>query len=306
MTKRVSLYFEPYAWERLNRYLSYLPLSGKPFYELPTMNDLVEGMVVYVSRLMPGLAISADDLIPYIAGNQSLPPKDKMIASAYEKGRIAFNMTPKTDEALKRIRETNRRYVEKEDIGELLIPEDATDPILIRACVYYLIMEPSVEFLTDLYFPFLFDLRPSSLSSITMRDTEISALSEKEKNNLRKISWDEGIARTLYRDLCDELFPIVHQDEITVSQIPEKALKESTYQSRGFSFNYVQALIGFRSLMIGKTYDLSLPEILRGFSISDRVIREFSDGIGTMIKYSKNFILGKSQKTETEKKPKPS
>lgn len=39
-------------------------------------------------------------------------------------------------------------------IEEQLIPEDATDPILIRVCVYYFIMDTSDWFLKDLFFCF--------------------------------------------------------------------------------------------------------------------------------------------------------
>ncbi|OWP56902.1 MAG: hypothetical protein B2I17_03355 [Thermoplasmatales archaeon B_DKE] len=303
MIKRVSLYFEPYAWERLNRYLSYLLLSGKPFYELPTMNDLIESMVVYVSKHMPGVSISGTDLIPYIAGSPSLPTNDRMIASVYEKGRIAFNLTSRTEKALKQIREINKRNVAY--INDEVIPEETTDPILIRACIYYLIVDSSNDFLPDLYFTFLFDLGTSMLPlDLWLKDEEIDAMNEKEKNNLRKISWDEGIITHLHQGLCSVVFSPEPNNpvDIFVSEIPEGILKGPSYKSHGFSFNYIQALIGFRALIVGKTYDLSLPEILRGFTISERNVREFTDCLMIMKKYSRSLILGGVQKMEAEEK----
>ena len=52
MIKKISLYFDPYAWESLHRLVSLLLVSGKPLNELPNMNDVIEGTVIYVSRML--------------------------------------------------------------------------------------------------------------------------------------------------------------------------------------------------------------------------------------------------------------
>ncbi len=300
MRNRISLYFEPYAWERLNRYLSYLLLSGKPFYELPTMNDLIEDAVVYVAKHMTGVAITGTDLMPYITGTGALPIKDTLSGRAYEKGRIAFNLTPRGEKALKQIRETNKEIVNS--IHDELIPEGTSDPVLIRSCAYYLIADSSTYFFADLYFTFLFDLGTSMLPlNLSISDEEINAMTELEKNNLRKVSWDEGLIAYLRRSMALVLLQR-ETKVIPVSEMPEKTLRGNDYQSHGFSFNYIQAFIGFVAVQVGKSHDLSLPEILRGFSIHENDISAFIQCLLTIQRYSRSLILGSVKEMETEEK----
>ena len=174
--------------------------------------------------------------------------------------------------------------------------------LAIRSCAYYLIADSSTYFFADLYFTFLFDLGTSMLPlNLSISDEEINAMTELEKNNLRKVSWDEGLIAYLRRSMALVLLQR-ETKVIPVSEMPEKTLRGNDYQSHGFSFNYIQAFIGFVAVQVGKSHDLSLPEILRGFSIHENDISAFIQCLLTIQRYSRSLILGSVKEMETEEK----
>lgn len=266
MTKRLSLYFEPYAWERMNRYLSYMLLSGKPLYELPTMNDLIEAMVVYVSREILVKAVEPKDFLPFFDGIPFNVNKDKLYSMGKDKGRIAFNFTDITETAVSEIRRIDTQY-KSEGEPEGFLTEGATDPLVIRASVYYVVTDFRPKFIEQLYFSFLYNIRPSMLSAGDLR-FDLEHMTEQEKANFRKIAWDDSI--------LDPLFSPRHR---TTSPPPKKGMSReydlafftllnsedypSPFVSRGFGFNYKYACIGYYAMSRGVgSEDFEIPELL--------------------------------------------
>ena len=259
MVRRVSLYFEPYAWEKMNRYLSLLLLSGKPMYDLPTMNDLIEGMVVHVSREMSGLGISTTDLLPYIEGFPTFISKTHLTNELYNKGRMAFAVTPRLEKNLSTIRDLSKDWADRE-IG-LSSLERVSDPILIRSCAYYIVENTPVSFNDNLYFSFLFGLRPQIFSfNLNKYTDEISDLTDIEKNNLRKVIWDSGVIKDVNIMLEYEF-----SEENKDIGFSANFIKNSYYHSKGFNFDYLIAYIGFVAYSMANLRDLSIPELIIDF-----------------------------------------
>ena len=259
MVRRVSLYFEPYAWEKMNRCLSLLLLSGKPMYDLPTMNDLIEGMVIYVSRAMSGLEITTTDLLPYIEGFPTFISKTHLTNEQYNKGRMAFALTPRLEKALSTIRNLSKQWVdEKVDTSSL---DGVSDPILIRSCAYYILESSPGLFYDNLYFSFLFGLRPEILSfNPNKYKEEIWDLTDIEKNNLRKVMWDEGVIVGL--DVMLEY--ATSKDDSRHTSLLD--FKGSDYHSKGFNFDYLLAYIGFVAFSRAYKQNLSIPELIVDFN----------------------------------------
>lgn len=287
MVKRLSLYFEPAVWEKLNLILAALPLSGKPFYELPTMNDLIEGAVVWVAKHSQGMNYTSNELVPFIEGRFEVP---KSQYSRGIKGRISFAVTERLESALKTIREVNATTA-KEKIDYFF--SDVSDAILIRACVYAVLFlaEPtevfvgSKDFFINCYFSYLYNLRPVSVLfdeeydlwvkkywkeiekgtgelpqlSYHMKE-ELNVLNAEEKDSLRRISWDEGIIRSLVETKKDSSGPVV--SDLAKQLDNEQFFTSSRFTSRGFNFNYALAYIGFNAYEEIFTDGLSIPEVI--------------------------------------------
>lgn len=290
MTKRISLYFEPYAWEKLNRYLSLLLLSGKPMYDLPTMNDLIEGMVVHVSQLQPGLAVTSFDLLPYIEGGLPVISKDISMRTSYNKGRIAFNVTPRTERAIQEMRHFSKFFFEEKSDEDFL--KGVSDPILIRACVYYELSRNDYDFYENLYFSFLFGLRPYVLSFEDSNfKEEVEYLTDDEKKNLRKISWDEGIIMGLFRELSS--YETHYEYALHHIYIPPEDVKDPSYQSRGFDFNYLSAFIGYAAFRRSISGDLPIPGLLMKFEAFTADVKKYTDQLENIRKISYDFNVMK-------------
>ena len=287
--KRISLYFDPYAWERLNRYLSLLLLSGKPMYDLPSMNDLIEGMLVYVSSMLSGLSISGNDIMPFIEDGFSVPSGNYSVSIKYNKGRIAFNVTQRTEKAIQDMRNASSNF-NKLEIDEDFL-QSVSDPILIRDCVYYVLTQPYNDFDQNLFVSFLFGFRPMALPLRYKRndmlykiENETRNLLEYEKNNLRKIIWDEGIIKGILGTLgaSEDHFGHIYLNADNVGN-PE-------FQSRGFDFSYYSAFIGFVAFKHSRKTDMQVPGLLIHFEIDDSDIREFFNLLEKMKEISADFI----------------
>ena len=235
-------------------------------YDLPSMNDLIEGMVVYVSKLHRGLSVSSTDLLPFIEEGGRPFPNDNTIGKHYSKGRLAFNVTPRSEEAIRDMRKNSADNF-REGIDEDFL-KAVSDPVLIRACVYYVISQMYCEFHDNLYVSFLFGFRPFALSFGVMSSgikNEIPLLTELEKNNLRKIAWDEGIIKDLYDNLYNDL-----GDEDPVDATTP------IYQSRGFDFSYYYAFVGYVVFRISLAQDRPAPPLLVRLFIDEGDIKRFT------------------------------
>ena len=153
MIKKISLYFDPYAWESLHRLVSLLLVSGKPLNELPNMNDVIEGTVIYVSRMLERDSIDVY-FLEYMQGytRRKITPSDPSF-SYKDKGRMALRMSESIISAVKSIRCSRTLKSLKED-GEPSYNQinSISDAILIRSCVYYILDSPILmDFLMSLY-----------------------------------------------------------------------------------------------------------------------------------------------------------
>jgi hypothetical protein len=304
MANRISLYFEPYAWERLNRYLSLLLLSGKPMYDLPTMNDLIEGMVVHVANLYSGLAVSSNDLSPYIEGILPSISPSNLKNIRYNKGRIAFNVSPRTKMAIQDMRK-HGVFFSKSGSDENFL-EKVSDPILIRACVYFELSQGYSSFDENLYFSFLFGFRPLALSfDKSQFKNEVLYLTEFEKNNLRMISWDDGIIRQLSKDLNNYSEGNNFSAREETAYLPPGEVENPKYQSRGFDFSYFSGFVGFVALRNSRTSDLPVPSLLTDFKVPYDYIKSYTDQLENILKLSFDFNTSRfldEQKTEPSKR----
>lgn len=296
--KRISLYFDPFAWERLNRYLSLLLLSGKPMYDLPSMNDLIEGMVVYVSNMLSGLSISGNDIMPFIEDGFSVPSGNYSVSIQYNKGRIAFNVTQRTETAIQDMRNASSKFNKLGKDEDFL--QNVSDPILIRACVYYVLTQPYNDFDQNLFVSFLFGFRPMALPLRYKRndmlykiENETRNLSESEKNNLRKIIWDEGIIKGILGTLS------ANEDHFGHFYLSLDDAIKLEYQSRGFDFNYYSAFIGFAAFRRSRKSDMQVPVLLIHFGIDESDISEFDSLLEKVKEISADFISSRiSNSTE--------
>lgn len=284
MVSRLSLYFEPYVWEKLNRYLSYLLLSGKPSYELPSMNDLIEGITVFVSGEF-ARSDTSDEYFLSFMDEGSL--KKTRTNNLLERGRIAFNFTTRTQDALTRIRSS---------IATTTTGLSVTDPMLIRTCVHYVVFSGAAQwdFYMQTYVLFLYNLRPGLLSFVPKDfEKEIVYFSETEKQNLRKIVWDDSTVTQLQYD--DDSF-------LTVSTL-RKYIKDPGFDSKGFAFNYAAAHTGAQLMMHGMMEETPLPELLlsRGEDIVDpQYFDMFRDYVTKIFDIAKKFNSGVYTTTKQE------
>lgn len=266
MSKRLSLYFEPYAWERLNRYLSYLLLSGKPMYELPTMNDLIEGMVVYVSQEITDGLLPAIEFSSFFESLPSKFSKKRFYSKEKDKGRMAFNITEVTEDAINEIRRVDAER-KREDNLERFLPDDATDPLVVRACVYYIVTGFHPEFIDQLYFSFLYNIRPSMLGRGRTWGFDYDRMTDQEKVNAEKISWDDSVLEPLFNlekspDLPEKDPAAWRWDMVHAYSWLKIEARNTTVVSRGFGFDYKEAFLGYHAMREGIDADLSLPELL--------------------------------------------
>lgn len=259
MARRISLYFDPKAWETMNLILSHLMASGKPLYDMPSMNDLIEGMVVFTLRTIETSPSTLTDLLPYTLGPPSAVMKDRLTGVVNDKGRIAFGVSSRTINSLAKIRELNGA-ANKKGSGQYL-PTDLTDPILIRACVYYVIDSDYFwEFFMDLYISSLYNFRPFILAFDLERYKEgLPELSERERDSLHKIVWDDSVISSLSSLGKNSLFKRKSDFHLNLTD-----LRSMEYQSRASNFNYYGAMMSFYALLLFDIRDTTMPEIITG------------------------------------------
>lgn len=273
MIKKISLYFDPYAWESLHRLVSLLLVSGKPLNELPNMNDVIEGTVIYVSRMLERGSIDVY-FLEYVQGytRRKITPSDPSF-SYKDKGRMALRMSEPIISAVKSIRCSRTLKSLKED-GEPSSNQinSISDAILIRSCVYYILDSPILmDFLMSLYMSNLFDIPPCSVYlQYESVEKESALIPNKVKDRLMMILWDQSIIFNLL-----DVFRIRHSGSGIMSEhlqnrkfmdksniISYGDTPDLAFQSKAFHFNYLSAMYGW--LILGYfEYDISEVTILK-------------------------------------------
>ena len=281
MTNKISLYFDPYAWESLHRLVPLLLVSGKPLNELPNMNDVIEGIVVYVSENSLTDERDVAYLINYVQGISIIrnvrPNPHK---SRKEKGRMAFRINKRTIDALVMIKDAMRTFVKKGDymlygIEELdkELPIKTSDAILIRSCVYFLLSSHNAldGFFMNLYLSTLFDIPPSSVDfEDNYTEGELQLIDEEVKEKLRMIQWDQSvILQFVEPDGIPKLPPedlgMLIRKPFSISK--ETILREGIdphpiYESVAFNFNYMTALIGWVFISLSEIDKVTIYEMI--------------------------------------------
>ncbi len=267
MVKKISLYFDPYAWDTLHRLVSLLLVSGKALNSLPTMNDVIEGAVSYTAKMIEKDLKQYKFFFRYTQGLSIRNPNlSKPIMNHKDKGRMAFRMSENVKFSIDRIR--NVKSFENSEDPNMDLLKGISDAILVRSCIYYLLESPFLlDFLLIMYLSTLFDV---SVPSINFRsksiEEEVSCMTEEAKENLRMILWDEPIILSLTNpngvadpknDLTTEyLRNNAVMDLETIKK--QGSTPDPAYQSRAFDFNYLTAAVGW---LILSYFDISLVTI---------------------------------------------
>ena len=246
MKGKISLYFSSDAWDSLHRLVSLLLISGKPLNELPNMNDVVEGAVIFVSRILEEDYID-EEFVKYTQGYIKKKVHSAIPSYFMDKGRMAFSMSESGFSAIKSIRESKTlRSVESGSIS---------DAILIRSCVYFILDGPVLmDFLLNLYLCNLFDIPPGSIHlGYKSIEKELELMSDNVRDRLMMTLWDKSLVFNL-----SDLFGVNHSSTGTVNgYLQDQSLMERdriisqgrtpnlAFQSKGFRFNYLTAMYGW-------------------------------------------------------------
>ncbi len=274
MIKKISLYFDPYAWDTMHRLVSLLLVSGKALNSLPTMNDVIEGAVAYTSKKIETDLTQYKYFLRYTQGLSISNPKlSKPTMNHKEKGRMAFRMSENVKSSIDRIRSV-KSFESSEGMNMDLL-KGVSDAILIRSCIYYLLESPFLlDFFLIMYLSTLFDI---SVPSINFRsksiEEEVSTMSEEAKENLRMILWDEPIIRSLVNpnsviDPKDDLTTeyLRNNNLIDLETIKRRgSTPDPTYQSRTFDFNYLTAAVGWLILNYFEISEVTIHELITNF-----------------------------------------
>lgn len=303
MTKKISLYFDPYVWGTLHRMISLLLVSGKPLNELPSMNDLLESAIIFVSRHIEKEPVQLLPLSKYTEGmtvNGTISKKTPMTRG--DKGRMAFRTSTRVIDALRKIRETKAIVGDADNVS--VISDSVSDAILIRSCVYYLIDSPSLlDFFFNLYISILFDLKAAPLyirgvGPENDLESYIELLNNEEKENLRMVLWDQSIITYLTTLPSEESHDYFSEKSIR----KQGSDPDPFFQSRAFNFNYLTAMIGWLIISHFEILDVTIPEIITNFSYIYKKVKSedeedsyltelmsdmlFSQGLDTILKVS--------------------
>lgn len=294
MLRRISLYFEPKAWERLNRLLSLLMLSGKQLYDLPSMNDVVESMIIRVNQWIKNNEIEVMALLPYISGTPPISIADDLIGFVGDRGRMAFNVSHRAEKALSEIRERSVSDCDKgisEELGE-----NVSDASLIRACVYCTLESENVlDFFVDLYVYSLYNLRAYIFPiDKNAYHEHVKELSTAETDNLRRIAYDEPVINDVSEKIKKELFK--RKTDFKIDPILMYGIE---FHSRSFNFNYYSAMIGYFAILESGVSLSTIPQVMANLvnglgtgadwkSVFD-LMRDYADTLLELKEISKDF-----------------
>ena len=308
MVKKISLYFDPYAWDTLHRLVSLLLVSGKALNSLPTMNDVIEGAVSYTAKMIEKDLKQYKFFFRYTQGLSIRNPNlSKPIMNHKDKGRMAFRMSENVKLSIDRIR--NVKPFENSEDPNMDLLKGISDAILIRSCIYYLLESPFLlDFLLIMYLSTLFDV---SVPSINFRsksiEEEVSDMTEEAKENLRMILWDKPIILSLTNPngVADQ------KNDLTTEYLRNNAVldletikkqgstPDPAYQSRAFDFNYLTAAVGWLILSYFDVSEVTLPELAISFldkydgskgeekegnaHIDLKAVQDFLDGLNKIV-----------------------
>jgi hypothetical protein len=283
---RTSLYFSPESWWAMNNMLSLTALSGRPVLELPTMNDLIEDMVIFSGWVIDAKPDLVKDLMSDFEGDILSSIKSNIYPTSGSKGRMAFNVSKKTQIVLDRLNSVKDQLGRKLNNGTNHYR--LTTPMLIRNCVNFVLNSPYLfDFFTWFYISSLYGLTlfikqfnvDYSLLYLFSKE-EMSKLTEiipfedeSSKDSLRLIPMDQEVIFLLDKTIEHMM---ENQREITPSKdvkydqakmdielrFNSAKMKGTEYASRYFNFNYYEAASGYYILSHFNPLITTLPEII--------------------------------------------
>lgn len=283
---RTSLYFSPESWWAMNNMLSLTALSGRPVLELPTMNDLIEDMVIYSGWVIDAKPELVKDLMSDAEGDILSFIKSNIYQTTGLKGRMAFNISKKTQRVLDHLNSVKDILGRKVNNGANHYR--LTTPMLIRNCVYFVLNSPYLfDFFTWFYISSLYGLtlfvtqfnvnysllylfseeEMSKLTEIIPFEDEFS------KDSIRLIPMDQEVIFLLDKTIKHmmenqrEIMPSkdVKYDQAKIDielRFDSAKMKGMEYASRYFNFNYYEAASGYYILSHFNPLIATLPEII--------------------------------------------
>ncbi len=282
---RTSLYFSPESWWAMNNMLSLTALSGLPVLELPTMNDLIEDMVIFTGWIVDSHPDSIEDLLVSAQGGVLTSIKSEVYLPSNATGRMAFNVSEKAMEVLDHLNSVVSSIKEKDTKGTFY--SGMSIPMLIRNCVYFVLNGPYLFdffmwfYVSSLYGLTLFKTQPSRFLLKGINETSpeknsildiISSENEYSKDSLKLISMDSVVINSLRRIIENmlenqrEIMPNVKVNYPSGTNIEMKfdpaKMKGVEYASRFFNFNYYETAYGFSVLLHFNPLTTTIPEIM--------------------------------------------
>ena len=199
--RKISLYFKRETMNELLRLKSLIILTGKTTNELPEMNEYINGIIAYTSQLLKKFPAERERLQEFRNGkirpttredeketidlNEEPEEYGKIEITEEEKGtaRFLYKISEEEERELKEIKELSKI--------------ETTEGILIRTLIEYAIKEKIDKKSITIYF-FISTIYKISIQTIitlffsNKGEEELKKLSKKDKEALRRITWDHG------------------------------------------------------------------------------------------------------------------
>jgi hypothetical protein len=212
-SRKVSLYLRRETMNELLRLKNLIILAGKATSETPEMNEYISGIIAYTSKILREYPPERERFQEFMKGKVRPTTRENEIESIdsdeepEEYGRIEITEEEKgTARFLYKISEIEEK--ELKEITELSKTE-TTAGILIRTVIEYCLREKIDKKSITLYF-FLSTLYNISIqTTITLfftknEDEDIKKINRKDKEALRKITWDHGAFEVFKKALEQE------------------------------------------------------------------------------------------------------
>ncbi len=199
--RKISLYFKRETMNELLRLKSLIILTGKTTNELPEMNEYISGIIAYTSKILKEYPAERERLQEFMNGkirpttredekeaidsNEDLEEYGKIEITEEEKGTARF---------LYKISEDEER--ELKEIIELTKIE-TSEGILIRTITEFALKEKIDKKSITVYFFISTLYRISIQTTITLffsdnEEEDLKKINRKDKEALRRITWDHG------------------------------------------------------------------------------------------------------------------
>lgn len=199
--KKISLYFKKETMNELIRLKSLLILTGLPPPQLPEMNEFINGIIAYVNNILKEYPAERERLNEFAKGHArpTTREEEKEVIEADEEpeeygkiemyeekkgtARFLYKISEEVEQELKDIMEQSKTELSK--------------AILIRTATEFALQEKIDKKSITLYF-FLSTIYGISIQTIIdlffskNEEEELKKINRKDKEALRKITWDHG------------------------------------------------------------------------------------------------------------------